>query len=100
MISHCLKSQAYKAMLCLIPLTTGLSFICVIPEKIHTLPMVGHWQFLVEGGGGVLKAKFLEAIYENKLEFPGRGGAKQNSSVGGVWIFSGTAHLVVSNQQL
>ena len=30
------------------------------------------------GGGGVLKAKFLEEMYENKLEFPGggrRGGA-------------------------
>ena len=23
------------------------------------------------GGGGILKAKFLEAIYENKLEFSG-----------------------------
>ena len=25
-------------------------------------------------GGGVLKAKFLKAMYENKLEFPGGGG--------------------------
>ena len=33
--------------------------------------MEGHWKFL--GGGGVLKAKFLEEMYENKLEFPGRG---------------------------
>ena len=32
--------------------------------------MEGHWIF-VEGGGGVLKAKFLEAMYENKLEFLG-----------------------------
>ena len=34
-------------------------------------------------------------MYENKLEFPGgrgEGGAKQKPSVGGVWIFSGTAH--------
>ena len=28
------------------------------------------------GGGGVLKAKFLRAMYENKLEFPGGGGCK------------------------
>ena len=32
--------------------------------------MEGHWKFL-GGEGGVLKAKFLEAMYENKLEFPG-----------------------------
>ena len=31
--------------------------------------MEGHWKFL--GGGGFLKTKFLEAVYENKLEFPG-----------------------------
>ena len=36
--------------------------------------------------------KILEAKYEAKLEFPGEmGGAKQNPSLGGVWIFSGTA---------
>ena len=48
-------------------------------------------------GRGVLKAKFLEEMYENKLEFPGgRGGgaAKQKPSVGGVWIFSGTARCI------
>ena len=62
----------------------------MVPEKISTHPMEGHWEFL--GGGGVLKAKFLEEMYENKLEFPrGEGGAKQKPSVGGVWIFSGTA---------
>ena len=45
-------------------------------------------------GRGVLKAKFLEAMYENKLEFPGgRGAAQQKPSVGGVGIFSGTAQL-------
>ena len=46
------------------------------------------------GGGGFLKAKFLEEMYENKLEFPGggrRGGAKQKTFRGGVWTFSGTA---------
>ena len=56
--------------------------------------MEDHWKFL-GGGGGVLKAKFLEAICENKLEFPGGGSGVQNKkpSVGGVWIFCGTAHL-------
>ena len=34
--------------------------------------MEGHWKFL--GGGGVFKAKCLEAMYGNKLEFPGGGG--------------------------
>ena len=36
-------------------------------------------------GGGVLEAKCLEAMYENKLEFPGgRGGsAKQKTFCGG-----------------
>ena len=54
--------------------------------------MEGHQKFL---GGGVLKAKILEAKYETKLEFPGgRVGAKQKPSVGGLWIFSGTAHCV------
>ena len=67
---------------------------CVVPEKIHAHPMEGYWKFL--GGGGVLKAKFLEEMYENKLEFPGeRGSAKQKPSVGGVWIFSGTAHNTI-----
>ena len=42
---------------------------------------------------GVLKAKFLEAVYENQVVFPwGGGGAKRKPSVGVVWIFSGTAH--------
>ena len=44
--------------------------------------MEGHWKFL--GGGGVLKAKFLEAMYENRLELPGgEGGAKQKTFCGG-----------------
>ena len=43
---------------------------------------------------GVLKDKFLEEMYENKLEFPGgRGGAKQKTSMGVAWIFSGTTQL-------
>ena len=58
--------------------------------------MEGHWKFL--GGEGGLKSQILEAVYENKLEFPegsgggGGGVAKQKTFCGGVWIFSGTAH--------
>ena len=60
---------------------------CVVPEKIHTHPMEGHWKFL--GGGGVLKTKFVEALYENKLEFPGgEGGCKtKNLPWGGYGYF-------------
>ena len=32
------------------------------------------------GGGGGLNARFLEAMYENKLEFPGGGGCKTKDS--------------------
>ena len=63
----------------------GMDTDCVVPEKIHNHPMEGHWKFL--GGRRVLKATFLEAMYENvKLEFPGsRGGgsAKQKTFHGG-----------------
>ena len=41
---------------------------------------------------GGLKSQILEAKYEAKLEFPRRSGdAKPKPSMGGVWIFSGTA---------
>ena len=57
--------------------------------------MEGHWKFLGGrgGGGGVLKAKFL-AKFKFFLNFLGGRGGMQNKkpSVGGVWIFSGTAH--------
>ena len=67
---------------------------CVVLEKIHTHPMEGHWKFL--GGGGVLKVKLLEAMSENKLEFPGGVGCKtKKPSVGGVWVFFGTAQFKV-----
>ena len=56
--------------------------------------MKGHWKFL--GGRGVLKARFLEAMYENKLEFPGGWCKTKKPSVGGVWIFSGAAHYYKS----
>ena len=57
--------------------------------------MEGHWKFLGGGGGGVLKVKILEAMFEAKLEFPGGGGVQNKKpSVGGVWIFSRTYTLV------
>ena len=63
-------------------------------RKTHTHPMEGRWKFQ-GGGGGVLKAKFLEAMYENKLEFPAvRVMQNKKPSVGGVWIFSGTAQVM------
>ena len=37
--------------------------------------MEGHWKFL-GGGGRVLKAKDLEAMYEKKVGFPGGRGCK------------------------
>ena len=48
-----------------------LNKYCAVTEKIHTHPKKGHQKFL---GGGVLKAKILEAKYEAKLGFPGGGG--------------------------
>ena len=57
--------------------------------------MEGHQKFLGGGGGVVLKAKFLEAKYEAKLKFPGgRWLQTKKPSVGGVWIFSGTAQYL------
>ena len=58
--------------------------------------MESHWKFLGGwGGGGVLKAKFLEAMYENKPEFPGgRGGGVQNKNLlWGVYGFFLELHL-------
>ena len=49
--------------------------------------MEGHGKFL--GIGGILKAKVLEEMYENKPECPGgRGGGckTKGPSMGGVWI--------------
>jgi len=62
---------------------------CVVPEKNISPP---HGRSSEIHGEGVLKAKILEGKYEAKLEFLGGGGAKQKSSVGGIWIFSGTTH--------
>ena len=59
--------------------------------------MEDHWKFL--GGGWVLKANVLEAMYENKLEFPGgRGVQNKKPSVGVVWILSGTEHCEMEKE--
>ena len=56
------------------------------------------------GGGLFLKAKCLEAMYKNKLEFPGGGGrgckTKKKPSVGGVLIVSGTAHFQLVTERI
>ena len=53
---------------------------CVVPGNIRTPGRL----LEIPRGRGVLKAKFLEAMYENKLEFPGeRGSAKQKTFCGG-----------------
>ena len=61
--------------------------------------MEGHWKFL--RGGGVLEAKFLETMYENKLKFPGgRGGGCKTKNL--LWeeygYFTGTAQWVCEAQ--
>ena len=71
-----------------------LNKYCAVTEKIHTHTKKGHQKFL---GGGVLKAKILEAKYEAKLGFPGGGGGgwgvqNKKPSVGAIWIFFGPAH--------
>ena len=60
-------------------------------KKIHTRPMEGHWKFL--GGGGVLRVKFLEVMYENKLEFPGEKGEGVQNKKPSMGIFSGTVQF-------
>ena len=77
-----------KRMLCFQPteyicciLRQILSHCAVSEFIIHTHPMESHWKFL--GGGGVLKAKFLEAMYENKPEFPGGEGVQNKNLLWG-----------------
>ena len=56
---------------------------CVVPEKNRYPP---HGRSLeIPRGRGVLKAKYLEEKYRNKLEFPGGrgGGAEQKTFCGG-----------------
>jgi len=52
-------------------------------------------------GGGVLKAKIFKGKYEPKLEFPEEVGAQtKKSPMGGVLIFSGTAHCLTSSKDV
>ena len=64
--------------------------------------MEGNLKFQ-RGGGGVFKANFLQAMYENKVEFPRGGTAKQKTFHGGVWMSPGTVQLnankIVQNRQ-
>ena len=58
--------------------------------------MEDHWKFL--GGWGFLKAKFLEAMYENKLEFPVEmGDAKQKNLPWGEYGYFLELHIVRKN---
>ena len=51
---------------------------------------------LLEREKRVLEAKILEAMYDDKLEFPGgKGVQNKKPSLVGVWIFSGTAQYCV-----
>ena len=53
--------------------------------------MEGRWKFL--GGGGVLKAKHLEVMYENKLEFPGGRGCKTKNLCWGEYGYFLELHI-------
>ena len=44
------------------------------------------------GGGGVLKAKFLEQCMKKNWNFLGGEVQNKQPSMGGEWIFSGTTH--------
>ena len=62
---------------------------CVVREKN---PYPPHGKSLeIPRGRGVLRAKLLEEMYENKLEFPGG----RKPSMQGVWICSGTARYTI-----
>ena len=65
-------------------------------QEFQKNPYPSHGRSLeIPRGRGILEAKILEAKYETKLEFP-RGQGVQNKipSMGGVWIFSGTAQFM------
>jgi len=63
----------------------------VVPEKIHTHSKEGYWIF--QGGGGCQKPKCLKetkTVISRGME---GGVPNQKHSMGGVWMFSGTAHF-------
>ena len=53
-IKHCLLMKLYKTISVSGKLTDNC--ICAVPEKIHTHPKEGHWEFL--GGRWSYKSKF------------------------------------------
>ena len=48
-------------------------------SRKNPYPPHGRSLEIPSGGGGVLKAKFLEVMYENKLEFPGGRGVQNKN---------------------
>ena len=56
--------------------------------------MEGHRKFLE--GGGVLKVKILESMYEAKLEFPRGGGCKTKSPPWGKYRYFLELHVSLS----
>ena len=93
------------------PLSEVMTDICdIVQFQKISIPTL--WKVLEiprgRGGGGGLKVKILEAKYEAKLELGERGGGgggggggkTQKKTMGGVWIFSGTArtlYIFISN---
>jgi len=62
---------------------------CVLSSRKNPCPP--HGKSLKIPRGGDFKSQNFEAKYEVKLEFlGGREGARQQPSIGGVWMFSGT----------
>ena len=66
---------------------------CVVPENINS---ESHWKF--QGRGEVVKTKTLKESmnlnwnFQRIFFFWGGGGQTKNSSMEGVWIFSGGTH--------
>ena len=71
-----------------------ITFYCIVQFQKNPYPPHGRLSEIPRGRG-VLKVKILEAKYEAKLESPGGQGCKTKPSLGGVWIFSETAHCIV-----
>jgi len=73
--------------------------LCVVPENFHTLPTKGVGNF--REGGGSERPKNLKRCMKLNWNFQ-RGGRVigQIPSMGGVWIFSGTAQLNTSINEL
>ena len=70
-----------------------INIYCVVPENINS---ESHWKF--QGRGEVVKTKSLKESTNlnwnfQRIFFLG-GGQTKNSSMEGVWIFSGGTHLL------